>query len=86
MVRGNPMVARVMCSPQVGMPEGECAAPAFGASQTARIRNLDENEIVGRDSVWKWERGEGLWMTPSGAEGWMGALFKADSKCLRLFS
>ena len=44
------MVARVMRSPQVGVPE-ECAAPAFGASQTARIRNLDKNEIVGGDSV-----------------------------------
>jgi len=32
MVRGNPMVARVMRSPQVGVLEGECAAPAFGAS------------------------------------------------------
>ena len=44
-VRGNPMVARVMHSPQVDVPEGECAAPAFGASQTVRIRNLDENEL-----------------------------------------
>lgn len=59
MVRGNPVAAHVMRSLQVGVPEGECAAPAFGASQTARIRNLDENGIVGVDSVWKWERGEG---------------------------
>ena len=49
-----------MRSPQVGVPEGECAVPAFDASQTARIRSLDENEIVAGDSVWKWERGEGL--------------------------
>jgi hypothetical protein len=76
MVCGNPMVARVM-----GVPEGECAAPAFGPSQTARIPNLDENEIVGGDSVWEWERGEGRGMD-TGTE----ALFKADSKCLRLFS
>ena len=45
------MVARVMRGPQVDVPEGECAAPAFGASQTARIHNLDKNEIVGGDSV-----------------------------------
>ena len=32
MVRGNPMVTRVMRSSRVGVPEGECAAPAFGAS------------------------------------------------------
>ena len=82
MVRGNPMVARVMCSPQVGMPEGECAAPAFGASQTARTRNLDENEIVGGDLLWEWENGEGLWMAPEwkrGMDTGMEALFKADS-------
>lgn len=56
-------------------------APAFGASQTARIRDLDENEIMGGDSVWKWERGEGLWMAPEwkrGMDTGMEVLFKAD--------
>ena len=72
------MVARVMRSPQVGVPEGECA-PAFGASQAARIRNLDENEIVGGDSVWESERGKGLWMVSEYGYG-VDALFKADSK------
>ena len=72
------MAARVMRSPQVGVSEGECA-PALGASQAARIRNLDENEIVGGDSVWEWERGKGLWMAPEYGYG-VDALFKADSK------
>ena len=72
------MVARVMRSPQVGVPE-ECAAPAFGASQTARIRNLDENEIVGGDLVWEWERERAFgWLR--GMDTRMDALFKADSK------
>ena len=72
------MAARVMRSPQVGVSEGECA-PALGASQAARIRNLDENEIVGGDSVWEWQRERAFgWLR--GMDTGMDALFKADSK------
>lgn len=71
MVRGNLMVARVMCSPQVGVSEGECAAPALV------LLKLRESATWTTMKLWvetRCENGRGErafgWLQ-SGNEGWI---------------